>query len=586
MKHILFLLILFFSLPAFANTLEMILNGFAGTTPTPAVEKCSDDEALLKCAQDLCGPATSVPDYINFVDKLATGTPAPLPSALNKKVKSLVESTLKRQRKQVNAFLQKDPSVFFDFNEWGEYEWHSMSKERFAQHFQTVVDLSKPLPQRVKFNSGPASSEVKASLEEYLQEVNQLIQNDPLNASLGDLRLQMLSPEELKTAMLKKIDAAEATSPKPPSFTQLKSDIKNKPISEMLFLLKQLDILTHYVKPAHLFCRQKNCREALKSIRTSEVNTLKQNLQSSYQDPNQLQKAMASCTSAMMIPLEKQAQINSFKTKIPNLLENFIKDGMQGSSPHSQQSFRKYFNKKIQPHFGFEDASLKLIKAMEKIQAVNLKDEDKEEADDGDLLLTMEDLNSQGPMSIIPYCTSSLKPELQGDAFAPSPKKPGGVLLISPFSCTHQSYGEDILTHELGHALSAANKQNILSSHSKVVFDRLRNCAKDGFQTTKPTLASYLARPEDSLYTEEDTADLHAFRSNPTGAVFTCILLKRTSDKQSYTDLTLQPSSDDPHSPSLLRVMRESVYKGKPISATCKQLMDANKHQIRFEKCQ
>lgn len=583
-------LVALFLISPFAHGQEAALKGlltqFTSSQLKPTVE-CTDDELHQKCAVDLCGPASKVPSFFNFIDQLENGTPTAISPAATARLEKLINSNLSRQRQMIKAFskMKLDDS---EYSQWSDYEWSNSANNTFQRFYYLNTDFSKPLASRNSYQFHPIDKNFKSGMDSYMKDLDKLIKTNPLDMSLGEIRYSILTPQEIKAEALKKIDQVLASPNLSPvvqaEFNNLKATTATFQDDQVRTFLQKLDILlTDANFRSTSLCTDQACRQSVKDLKKLRVKSVMKQLTDRYRDPHLNKKALATCTSALMIPAEKKAQIESFQHKIPGLLENFINKGMQGASDHSKQAFRKFYQDNISPYFGLRDVNdIKQIDDYEKsMDAHPLMPEE------GDELETAESLLFDGPMGQVPLCASYVELPIAGDAYAlDSRKSSGRLMLISPFSCQHTAYGESIFSHELGHALSDAHKQNGLSPNSKIEFQKMRDCSKISHPTDQPAQPGVLFHQGDNLYTEEDTADLHAFRSNPDGLTFSCALLKPSLDKQAYENLSLIGAPGDNHSPGLLRAIRETHFKDKPLPASCKQLMDSDTQGLKLNKCQ
>jgi len=160
-------------------------------------------------------------------------------------------------------------------------------------------------------------------------------------------------------------------------------------------------------------------------------------------------------------------------------------------------------------------------------------------------------------------------------------------IAVSKFSCTHPTQGKSVAAHELGHAISYAFYEKKLSPESYEEFKKLRACA-DSHHKQKITKAPnpILHHPGDSLRTEEDTADLIAYRTFPdTANIFECALLETSGDGSFYKDLSLEnKETRDTHSSSLFRVIMEFVHKKKKVPESCLAVMKEDP-KFGYEPC-
>lgn len=589
MKYLVLTFFIFTFAQAQSTDLRDITSRLSFQSIAPAVDQCLDEGLLQQCALDLCGNPARVPSLSGFEEPSTTDSSAvPLPLAMQTRLKALVASTLERNQKRLQLLREEvEKRDLSDYSVRSEETWGNYATSVYEKYFSPHVDISKPLAQRVRFTSRDVNPAIKAGLNNYLDELSKLIAKDPLNMTLGSLRNEMLTPEEIKSSAVEKINGFLSLNDTNPRAKTKLQKLKEKALSysstEAVLLIPELDsALAEFqlLKPA-ITCTKQACRSGIKVQDKEQAKMLLKNLETSSKNPRLFDQAFATCASTMKVPADKNVQIEKFRKKIPALLNQFIEKGMRGSSLEVKNSFRKHFNEQIIQDFGYKEIdNIKLIDKFEerRAQAPLIDRED-------NLIDTLEDFNSAGPMSGVTPCESNFS-RVYSDAYSsPAHDRKEGKILVSEFSCTHQLYGEQIFLHELAHALSDAFKRGAIIQDSSGGYQRLRECAISNHPTSRLPI-SKLSRPGDNLYTEEDTADLIAFKAAPEGIIFSCSLLKKTPNNQGFTDLALKSNPADSHSPNLLRVIREVLHKGRTLSPVCKQLIDSNTENLRFERCQ
>ena len=143
-------------------------------------------------------------------------------------------------------------------------------------------------------------------------------------------------------------------------------------------------------------------------------------------------------------------------------------------------------------------------------------------------------------------------------------------ILLSPFTLSYPDYGKGILAHELSHLISNLlfHRNELDRSDVPPVLLEMREClnASDG----------------NPYKLEEDTSDLISYlmtKDDPD--LYSCSLLGRSFDGNSYIDLHLfSEMGVHSHSASLLRLLREALYKNKDLSPSCQEFIDKSSHQL------
>lgn len=161
-------------------------------------------------------------------------------------------------------------------------------------------------------------------------------------------------------------------------------------------------------------------------------------------------------------------------------------------------------------------------------------------------------------------------------------------ILVSQFTCTHEEYGEGVLIHELGHALSHFLLKNKVSDESYNWYLEKRNCISSNSQDKKEPVYDDFVHEEDQFRSEEDMADyIYSLTviGNTDTKIMGCSLLALSNDSRKYLDLSLEASADDPHSSGLMRVIMQALTMGKQIPESCANVINTNKDKFGFKKC-
>jgi hypothetical protein len=160
-------------------------------------------------------------------------------------------------------------------------------------------------------------------------------------------------------------------------------------------------------------------------------------------------------------------------------------------------------------------------------------------------------------------------------------------IFVSSFSCQHDLRGQAIVAHELGHAISHIFNTIKLSESSTEFYKNFRKCATNNHKN----LPENFINPSsgESAYTEEDTADLIAYMAYPNPKdLFSCTLLSTSLDGKLYDDLSLiqdEKKSIDIHSTSLLRVVQEAINKNIDLPYSCLKAIEPLKNKLGLKKC-
>lgn len=184
------------------------------------------------------------------------------------------------------------------------------------------------------------------------------------------------------------------------------------------------------------------------------------------------------------------------------------------------------------------------------------------------------------------------RPDLGGDMFRANKVGSGRSpyeIKVSPHTCTHLSSGKGTLAHEMGHFLSRLFLDNRLSQQSYEDYSQKRTCASSAYKFLEPMPPRMSGTHElDHLKTEEDTADLIGIMAmkdqaqNPSPS--SCALLVPNRYNTGYEHTSLIDYAGQ-HSTAPLRVLTESIHQNRPISPSCRELILANRENLRFGAC-
>ena len=158
-------------------------------------------------------------------------------------------------------------------------------------------------------------------------------------------------------------------------------------------------------------------------------------------------------------------------------------------------------------------------------------------------------------------------------------------VFISDFSCTHEHKGKHNVAHEIGHALNHVFAHTPLSGESLAKYKDLRNCVTDNYINPQMN-QTIMSQPGDSVYSEEDTADIFAFITYPQdNNLFACSLVKPSYDNKAYSELAFVLNEGDTHSTAFTRVIMEAINKNIDLPVSCQRAIVKDSPKLRFKKC-
>ena len=157
-------------------------------------------------------------------------------------------------------------------------------------------------------------------------------------------------------------------------------------------------------------------------------------------------------------------------------------------------------------------------------------------------------------------------------------------ITLSEHSCNHPEIGKAYISHELGHALSSVFMNGKLSGQSYKDYLNVRRCVTSQYKVDMGVSTRPLRHQEDTLVSEEDMADIVAWTAAyPDSNVSFCSLLTVNKNFSAYINLDIVADNQS-HSTDFLRVLRETVFKGNPLSPSCQKIVDDNKDKYDFYK--
>ena len=327
-----------------------------------------------------------------------------------------------------------------------------------------------------------------------------------------------------------------------------------------------------------------DCRAGLKEkILSVDIARAIKNFEESNDFNKTLESVSKICKGNLVMAALKPSDVEAFSREFPSIKEQFIQNVAAKYTEESKTAIRNFFD---ELRLVFDSASGPGA-ADSFISRMNNPTGEFELPDYNglkniDILLQLVGGTSEKPYDTGSHICRPTPAFLIWDSFNPLKQN---QVSISLFSTYHVGEGRGLISHELGHALSFMFQEKMLSSKDEAEFTRMRKCATQTYKT--PILGpSNLSRLTDHRRTEEDNADTISYIANPDkSANFGCSLLQIDENMKYVKPSLVNPMTSDVHSSALLRALREGIHKGKRIPQSCKDLMEANKESLNFEKC-
>ncbi len=501
----------------------------------------------------------------------------------------------------------------------------------FKPYLIEILDNSKPLQERLKIVvklPSNASAEFKKSISEYAESYKKFSMNDYLSFLDKNIykkeelyeyaKSQQLAAEsfiKLNKKFMNAImfeyaqkDLARAKeildSSGPDTFDSFKffTSLDNATASHSSIVPE----INNFSPVAE--CLSEECRISyVEFIKNQNIEKSLEKLKSTISDPQSKTRFINRCKANVISKAMTEANRVRAKKLFGEAKSAIIKNVLPRFSEHSRKILLNYLNKNL---------NFKAEKPMSKVDPTGIFD--KFNSDTKSFLSNKDDrfeesLESSIKRSIIMNSKlSNIDPLSDGaspcasdllatawDSFLPVKSLKENVnysdalknfenkdhVFISDFSCTHEHRGKHAVAHEIGHALNSVFAREHLSIESAKLYKQFRGCATENYIEAQAD-STMFKQEGDSIYTEEDTADLFAFMAFPNDKdLFTCSLLKPNYTNQGYTELDLVLNDGDSHSTSFARVLLEAINKNLELPVSCQRMISKEKPKMSLKKC-
>ena len=505
--------------------------------PETALTSEQESELFQKCAVDLCGPANKSPRYI--FDNSTFDTVDIDPEIVN----NFNETALPAIEEAIQAKLNSDKRILTSVGE-GLKNPDSISHEDWKYIAQIAYSTISPMKDlRHAYSTGNLSY-ITEKYEELVREY----ENNKTKFT-----------EEEREEMI-----------------QLDQRLKNGDLD--IGLIVTLDNLIKKSKTANCF-EEPNCKQWM----YSELSKLHQEYARTLQDQeNDTQKHINYCQSVYISELRSP---QAFIDNLEDYKNKFLNRAFSNYSSLSKQSFGNYMNETLEFKLPSSQANNIIHQNFidEVREAKSLFQRRSNRMDN--LHYALSQIIGK-PKHPLPICTGPLRKQFKKTSILLRKNR----ISLSLLSCTFHEHGKHDLAHEIGHALSYLFNSNKLSEKSYGKYKELRECASKRYKKgaphtlSKPSKNHRLYHNNDKLKTEEDTADLIAYKvfQDDSGPLF-CSSLTPSKNGERYESLTMfQPGK---HSATLLRTIMEAIHKRIELPPSCQQVVDIYSDRINFEPC-
>lgn len=367
-------------------------------------------------------------------------------------------------------------------------------------------------------------------------------------------------------------------------------------VSELINMPGRIDNLKNVS-----LCKSEQCRNGvLLSLKNKELRDSQEtyNIKTKEEISEQADLFYSHCKSEYLLSNRIDYNKDEIRKRIPLLINKLVKTVSQFSSNESSAKIQKHFEDDI-------NFSLNLVESDEDIEgtftteigaATTLIDGIPNNYNNRNISEVVSDLLK---LKDISYMCDLKSDGIVWDRFIYEGRETKNYhrtdynpeknnILISQFSCIHEEYGEGIIIHELGHALSHFLLNNKVSADTYKWYLDKRQCVTNNYKNKSIPRSDEFTHNNDRFRSEEDMADyIHSLtRINGNNKeLLTCAMLSVSSNSKAYLGLSLEAEKKDPHSSGLMRVIMEALIIGKEIPDSCEILISSNKDRFGFKKC-
>lgn len=586
-------------------------------------------ELAQTCAIQLCGDSQSAPTAYITEARIEEWTRPELLarfSEAEEPLKKILNANIETARTALSNLKKRLASGPISLGaDTPDADYESFAALWFQDLVSIDIDLEKPLEERLEYSTVKIpthSRDIKAALQSYADAYVQDMKSDFGDACYNGL----YSDEEAKAELKKRFEqfdaryqAALAQHPNllagsREELNELREKLSSRETIEafdvgtfayyLSFYDSQVASTTAqpelWPQVQNSKCKDEVCRKGLQElVAKTNWKKLAADLENRLADPKLLENQMLFCRSNFASLALKESETERIREALPRVKTQFMSRVAKNFSAHSREAFETYLNENLSFNFASDDESA-LDQFVEQVKISAEESKVVDSSTDAQLIKALSKIKNpySDYVSVITdaSCTGlgvsawdSFMPLQPGiEDFLPADGDPTkDNLQISHFSCTHPAQGEQVLAHELGHALSQAFSDNELSESSYVEFMRLRSCVNGWADPSLPEApVSFVSHEGDAIRTEEDTADLVAYMyayDNP--ALMSCALLEPEITGNNYANASIaNPTMFDSHSSPLTRAIREAMHKRLPIPAACQQLIGPESG-MRFNTC-
>lgn len=539
---------------------------------------------IASCAKEICGPPSQVPSSTltdqNFRREILGSAEIDHKAELEQLKSDLRNYLTNYETARIELKrLFENGKIKANTNNWTDHRWEVAGSQAYKNFvkFTPQTDLSGNKTLKIIFDiPNDSSPDFISGLKSWAEDEKNKILSDPaeqLNVGLIDHN----KVEEILTSEFSRyrLPTEKSSEEYREAWLHIKKQLESSSVknTNQYYLLLRINSLTRFnesgvpKKESKYYCKDQICRNGVLSyLNKTEMNSLIDAVASGAQiSEEDIYAAAEKCYSNNLYKKYLNNRSKPMIDNFPRILDNFISTGLNGFPSSCREKFSQHAKENIKIHF---DMSKETVKPLPDILK-NIENTFNHEE-----LINYRDINI---LETFPGCGETLP---GGNSYSNS------SIALSPFTCKYLPYGEGVLSHEMGHAFNDAIKKGILSKECLEPLKELRSCAKDQFISEGLKLESEYPKmfDDDEWKTEEDTADIFAFRATSNNVQFKCALLSQSEDRMNYVFNTSYNPSES-HSPAMVRVVREALYRGKVISSDCREAMKEEYPNYKLDIC-
>lgn len=620
-----------------SNSSKDICLSFSGNTNSFEIKEI-DQRTLNDCVVSLCGlPSENESAYVTDLNFDAYVSPTikrqldTLSPKLNKAFDKIQKNNL-RKAHALEENLLKEDKLDLRPKEWSDSFKSKISFELFTPYITTVIDLKKPLYERVSviINSDKElTPEFRKNLITFASDYEKFIKYNSFEFQTKGLYSES---EKIQIVLDKIKNLRKTIESHLESFTnyeleyfknnldKIENDIKDNKQIEMPLTFLTLDtversiiskdpsIENNLLPPA---CSDNDsCKNIFQEHFSKEnISEWIKNYKKSLNDPTAKEHSLNRCKAQIVSDLSNSSNevlaeklmldtkskmdqnvFSKFSAHSKKILKSYFSTRIRRKSKKltifsTSEDPAKNFQQKIDTYLSEQSGAVESLKQQENSLTMAIAMSKNEELDpffdetspcfDDQTLNAWDMYLARDKMGLLPPDKISWFDRLSSSDH----------IYISAFSSQHELRGKSIVAHELGHAVNHIFASIKLSEESARYYKTLRQCVTDNYVNFNQS-PSMFSLPGDRVTTEEDMADIFAFMTyNNKDDLFICSLIRPSRDNKSYANLEFISNDGDSHSTSLYRLIMEAINKDVDLPISCQKAIEPMKDQLRFKKC-